>query len=485
MLCKRFETLAFENLNIIMFSDASPNRPLMSSQPDDTLDSNSPDAFSGTRSLQVMTDFSLRVTDITQVHGATDRRASVEHLRAVGQTFVGGLSVLRDRVSTATVPTAEPIVQSDPRQIMGDTSVVNMPAATCKEPQQQMEQSQKPPLPADSQLSSPSSSSSPPLSPTFLQQEVDRLKNILFATERKLEARTEECTDLRTTINRLSVRHERDARQMESLRCEVVAAREATDVERERAERSLADTARLRTELVDVERELTRQIAETDGACRKLAVQQQKTAALERVVMGLRRRVAVADSNIDAAKRAENAIAARHAAESALVEARTQVERLRARTAAVDALRDRAISAERAERELRDKVSVLEREIDSKDAVVRQSLAERRKLNEFMARYEKQLEEKEGKMIKLQRQLRQLQSTTRGKLRSHLDDNQPLPNVNDSDVSSPRLNPWDDIISGEQRAPSDHSADSGVSLWPIPRFSTRFVHLLWKTNLSK
>lgn len=401
-----------------------------------------------------------------------NHRDSIEQLRAVGQTFVDGLSALRDRVSATTITdsSSETGAQNKPGNSMSGNSDAVSPMAAETIPQESGDAHEKDQermvssreLPAPSP--GPSISSSPSRSPAELQREVDRLQNMLFATERKLEARAAECTDLKATAGRLGSRHERDMRQLETLRSEVRTARETGDIERERAERAVAEAARLRTELVDVERELARQTAECDELRRVSLGQKQKIAGLERVMMGLRRRVAMADGQVEAAKRAESAVAARHAAESALVEARAQLERFRARVVAVDSLRERATAAEHSERELRDKVALLEREIESKDAVVRQDLAERRKLNEFMIRYEKQLEEKEATISSLRRQLRQLRVPETDLLETRWDDGRANASLPLSETGSARSLTWDNGVGRNfRRAPSDSNFDSMVS----------------------
>lgn len=420
-------------------------------------------------------------------------RDSIEQLRAVGQTFVDGLSALRDRVSATTVTdsSSESGAQKDSGNSMSGNSdaVPPMGAETIPQESGDAHEKDQERMASSRELSAPSPgtarSSSSFCSPEELQREVDRLQNMLFATERKLEARSAECTDLKATAGRLGSRHERDMRQLETLRSEVRTARETGDIERERAERAVAEAARLRTELVDVERELARQTAECDELRRVSLGQKQKIAGLERVMMGLRRRVAMADGQVEAAKRAESAVAARHAAESALVEARSQLERFRARAVAVDSLRERAAAAERSEHELRDKVALLEREIESKDAVVRQDLAERRKLNEFMIRYEKQLEEKEATISSLRRQLRQLRVPETDLLETRLDDGRANASLALSETGSARSLTWDNGVGRNlRRAPSDSNFDSMVSKSLLVRKICKWKSLVNPNDVS-
>lgn len=438
-----------------------------------------------------MTDLSTHPAHQIQAGDRDDHRDSIEQLRAVGQTFVDGLSALRDRVSATPVTdaTSESGVHGGPSSNANAADTFNTPphavadlvprgpdrsqqkhgqTSNSKEVpvQESLRASVPPPRSLSGQVATPeaSMSSSPPRSPRELQRDVDRLQNILFATERKLEARIEECADLRATTARLASRHEREQRQLETLRGEIKSVGDAADVERGRAERAVAEAARLRTELVDVERELGRQTSETDELRRTLLAQKQKNAALERVVIGLRRRVAMADAHVEAAKRVESAVAAQHAAESALVEARTQLERFRARAAAVDSLRDRTAAVERNGHELRDKIASLEREIESKDAVVRQGMAERRKLNEFMGRYEKQLEEKEAQINGLRQQLRQAQASGADVLGSQFDDGGENTELVLSESSSALSSAWvNDVRRNMRRARSERSVDSTVS----------------------
>ena len=63
---------------------------------------------------------------------------------------------------------------------------------------------------------------------------------------------------------------------------------------------------------------------------------------------------------------------AKRAAESALVDARTEAEQMRARLVSVDTVRERAEVAERSERSLRQRVKALENEIDGRDGLIQQ-----------------------------------------------------------------------------------------------------------------
>ena len=119
--------------------------------------------------------------------------------------------------------------------------------------------------------------------------------------------------------------------------------------------------------------------------------------------MGLRRRVALAEQATVKSQELKDAMNAKRAAESALVDARTEAEQMRARLVSVDTVRERAEVAERSERSLRQRVKALENKIDGRNGLIQQMLTERQKLTKLMAMYERELAKKEARMAEYDR----------------------------------------------------------------------------------
>lgn len=291
------------------------------------------------------------------------RRASLERLRAVGQTFTDGIAALRDRVISA--PTRE--------------------------------HSQSPTDEEHSQIGNGEEKMS---SSEVTFDEVHPQKDSLPIATPELES------SLRSQIETLQSASDRTSKLLTSSRTQSDKLRQKLAEENGRANAAFADVARLRTQIVDVEHEMRALNQRADVAERGLVEEQKKTAALERVCMSLRRRAAIAETHAEDAKKMREAVVAREVAETNLAESKAEAEKWRIKSTATDVLRERAEAAERSERTLREKVDTLERELESRESLLRQNIVERRKLKEYMTKYERELEEKERRIVKLKRSMK-------------------------------------------------------------------------------
>lgn len=302
-------------------------------------------------------------SDTEELPTEADRRAPLEHLRAVGQTFTDGVAALHGRVAN----------YNEDRPLLNCASnlkdAVSIPLEGAIDP----------------------------------QSHVIRLSSLLDASEARGDAIQEEAARLRVENKTLEQAADRSARLLASLRVEYDRLRENSSSETVKESSAVAEVTRLRVQLVEFERELQRISAKAETAERKYAEERQKKAALERVCMGLRRRVAISEEKAQDGYRVQEALLARETAEAHLAEARAEAERWRAKCSATGVLRERAEAAERSEHSLREKVSALEKEIESREGILRHDLVEKRRLKEFMANYERELEEKEVKLAKLRR----------------------------------------------------------------------------------
>lgn len=320
---------------------------------------------------------------------ASERRASLERFRAVGQSFADGLAALRSHVTSNSMPLKSNVVGGQP-PVERDASFVSPPRG-----------------------GSPNQTQSVPPTPFDDAKQFRRLSALLEASETRAEVARHEAQRVRRENEELRLTADRSVRLLSSLRAEYDRLVEERNHKTSKEEEALADTARLRTELVEVERQLQQMSQRSILTDRTLAEKKQKSQALERVCIGLRRRVAVAENKAQDASRMQEAIVARDTAESRLAETRAEAERLRARCAAVDVLKERADAAERAERSLRDKLGALEKEVESREDLLRQGLLERRRLKEYISKYERRLEEKDLKMAKLRRTSKRSKQTGR------------------------------------------------------------------------
>lgn len=320
---------------------------------------------------------------------SAERRASVERLRAVGQTFADGLAALRSHVTNKPMPSRAPESTQQP-SVERDASFVSPPRDN-----------------------SPNQTQTVTALPVEESQHIARLSTLLEAADARTEAAQHELKRLRRENETLRQTADRSARLLGALRAEYDILVEESQHKTSKEEQAIADAARLRAELVEVERQLQQVSQRATQTDRALAEEKQKSRALERVCMGLRRRVAVAEDKAQDATRLQEAIVARDTAESRLAEIRAEAERLRARCGATDVLRERAEAAERAERSLRDRLIALEKEVESREALLRQGLLERRRLKDYLTKCERQLEQKDYKIAKLRRSAKRFKNDDR------------------------------------------------------------------------
>eukprot|EP00178_Gracilaria_changii_P018884 TRINITY_DN545_c0_g1_i2.p1 TRINITY_DN545_c0_g1~~TRINITY_DN545_c0_g1_i2.p1 ORF type:complete len:494 (-),score=73.98 TRINITY_DN545_c0_g1_i2:441-1922(-) len=309
----------------------------------------------------------------------SDRRASIERFLAVKQTLVEGLASIRSHVTSTPMPSKTSHIVEQP-SVERDTSFVSPPREN-----------------------SPSATQAVSSVHPDGGYHITRLSTLLEASEARAEAAQHEAERLRKENDALRQSADRAARLLEGVRADYDRVIEERNKKTSKEEEALADAARLRSELVEMERQLQQVSQRAAQAEQALAEKKQKSQALERVCMGLRRRVAVSEEKALDATRLQEALLARDTAESRLAETRAEAERLRAKCGATDVLRERADAAERSERSLRDRLIALEKEVESREALLRQGLLEKRRLKEYIARYERQLEEKDLKIARLRR----------------------------------------------------------------------------------
>lgn len=309
-----------------------------------------------------------------------ERRASIERFRAVGQTFADGIASFRDRMTTTT--RAEhantPLSPGEGEAISPAPGAAQSACEHGDEDTHGMNESPPP-----------------------LKKDMERLQNILFATERRVEMANNEVESVRAQHRALASSHERATKALDTLRAEHDGAVSRMRDACERGERATGEMARLRGEVLELERALHSRDDKLHQAERRATTDRNRAAALETVSMSLRRRVAISEEKMVDARTVHDAAVAREHAESELVAAKGETERWRARASATDTVRDRAGRAELAEHDLRKRVSLLEREISSRDVLLKQGLGERKKLKEFMSKYERELDEKDATIAKL------------------------------------------------------------------------------------
>lgn len=307
-----------------------------------------------------------------------ERRASIERLRAVGQTFADGIAAFRERVTT------RPRSEQEPQE--KEAANVEVP----------IDPALRTAVGSDDMFPSAVTSRD-----GSQRKELDRLNSLLEASEARGDAIQEEAERLREENASLSSALDRSARLLNNLRSEYDRLRAETTERAGKGSAVVAETARLRSQAVDIERELQRMTSRADEADKRFVEERKKSAALERVCLGLRRRVAVAEDKAQDSRKMHDAILARELAEAQLAETKVDAERWRARSSAADVARERAEAAERSERIQREKIATLERELESREGLLRQGMHEKKKLQEYMSNYEKELERKEMKLARL------------------------------------------------------------------------------------
>eukprot|EP00177_Eucheuma_denticulatum_P006642 GFKZ01012077.1.p1 GENE.GFKZ01012077.1~~GFKZ01012077.1.p1 ORF type:complete len:389 (+),score=95.56 GFKZ01012077.1:151-1317(+) len=249
----------------------------------------------------------------------------------------------------------------------------------------------------------------PPTANATSPTNIERLSALLEAAEARADAANAESENLRRENASLTSAIETSSRLLNNLRSDYDRLKTQETPQRQPSDEcvSLAETARLRSQVGQLEREVVRLNQRADDSDKRYVGERRKCVALERVCMDLRRRVALAEEKAVDGKRVEEAVLAREVAEAELAEIKVEMERWRAKCSAVEVMRERADVAERAERVQRERVGALEREVESRERLLREAVVERNKLRAYLGKYERELEEKERKVGKLKMWIRE------------------------------------------------------------------------------
>lgn len=231
--------------------------------------------------------------------------------------------------------------------------------------------------------------------------DIDRVSALLEASEARGDAAQEEAERLRKENTSLNSAVERSARLLTVLRTDYDRLKQESLKNTSENSVAVAETVRLRSQIAELEREVERLNERADDSDSKFVAEKKKSAALERVCMDLRRKVALAEEKAENGKRVREANLARELAEAQLAEIKVEAERWRAKSSVAEVARERAEASERTERVQREKVAALERELESRETLLRQVALERKKLQAYMSKYERELEDKEAKLAKL------------------------------------------------------------------------------------
>lgn len=268
--------------------------------------------------------------------------------------------------------------------------------------------------------------------------DIDRLSALLEASEARGDAAQEAAERLRRENASLNSAVERSARLLTTLRTDYDRLKQESLNDADEDSVAVAETARLRSQVAELERELKRLNERADDSGSKFVTEKKKSAALERVCMDLRRRVALAEEKAENGKRVGEANLARELAEAQLAEIKVEAERWRAKSSAAEVARERAEASERTERVQREKIAALERELGSREALLRQVTLERRKLQAYMSKYERELEEKEAKLAKLRGWIKERgfkHKKTRHRDRTEIEFERALDSDNETEVT--------------------------------------------------
>lgn len=344
------EKLKFEKIAVKLLCDhSSLVAPLRESvSPTSTYISNSVQATSPVPTSSMLSSPTLPEQEIIPqpdlAASSPDRRASLDRIRAVGQTFAEGIAAIRQRVSK---PSDVNIDHITPEHTANNLSDSLQSAVT------------SPPDPEESNIHS-----------------------------------------LRVQNERLRQAANRFEPQYQSLKADYDRLKEAFDQKERFASNELT---RVKVTQLESEKRLQEAHTQLEQVERDRARQSKRASALERVCIGLRSKLAIAEQRARDGDRLQEAVLARETAEIQLAELRAESEQLRVRCSASDVFKERADAAESSERALRDKVGAMARELQSREALLKQSLIEKKKLREYMARYERQLREKELKLGRMRR----------------------------------------------------------------------------------
>lgn len=232
-------------------------------------------------------------------------------------------------------------------------------------------------------------------------QDDERPDALRRSSQSRDDAAREEADRLLAEKNSIAAELDRTTRLLNTLRDEYDKLRSESSEKEGQGSAALSETVRLRSRVVEVERELEAVTAREEDMTRSYIAEKKQREALERLCVTLRSKVAVAEGKAQDEKTVQEAVTAREAAEAQVIEAKMEAERWRARSSAVDITRERAEDAERSERLQREKTVALQRELESRELLIRQLLQEKKTLTGYMRNYENELEEKETELARV------------------------------------------------------------------------------------
>ncbi|CDF34997.1 unnamed protein product [Chondrus crispus] len=385
------------------------------------------------------------MTDDDQIESRSptqERRASLERLRAVGQTFADGIAAAF-REKRPSKPSVDEEAELRPQR---NADAIRVAVSN--------------PVPSDEIFASAVTSRE-----GSQRKEMDRLQSMLEASEARGDALQEETERLRSENSSLSATVDRSARLLDNMRLDYDRLRAESLEQAGKGSMTVAEAARLRSQVVDTERALRRMTARADDADKRFVEERKKATALERVCLGLRRRVAIAEEKAQDSKRVQDAILARELAEAQLAETKVEAERWRARSSAADVARERAEAAERSERVQRDKISSLERELESREALLKQSMHEKKRLLQNMGIYEKELEKKEMRLARLRSYIEEQRYQQR-RSRRHVSADDRFARVMESDNDTELGTAASLSIEKDDTEDNDHAVSHSVYVLP-------------------
>lgn len=265
------------------------------------------------------------------------------------------------------------------------------------------------PLNSSARTSNTMSTMLPPPANATPPSNIERLSALLEAAEARADVANAETENLRRENASLTSAIETSSRLLDNLRNDYDKLKTQNEIQQQPSRDcvSLAETARLRGQVGQLEREVVRLNQRADDSDKQYVGERRKCVALERVCMDLRRRVALAEEKAVDGKRVEEAVLGREVAEAELAEVKVEIEKWRAKSCAMEVMRERAEGAERAERVQRERVEALEREVESRERLLREAVVERNRLRGYLGKYERELEEKERRLGKLKMLIRE------------------------------------------------------------------------------
>lgn len=320
--------------------------------------------------------------------GSPPRRTSLDHLYSVvGETVASGLASL----STRLVPPAQADAKSD------------APA----------------PGPAPSRSEAPGGADGAPLRghetlrEAALAEEGARLRDEIEQLRAEVQTHARAAARAAKVVDALRVA--RDGGQGQSN----VHVRDAGDVDRIEKEAVAA--------AVEKERKRARAANEAAKASRR------QCAALERVCVGLRSRLAVAEERATRGLLLDQETRGKKMVEAELERVKAERERCEARAIAAEAAADDTEDQNRAQREAEARAAILEEELRSRDRLLREMDADRARLSSYLLRYEDQFQQKETEILELTRLLAQSGTRNGRRRRGHSRSEASIPSRSSSD----------------------------------------------------